>query len=187
MFGKSTLVALFVTLATLFGMTDAAFAKPARASWNGTIVEVANTLSASWAVKNAVADLDWYTGSSIHLVKKCSGKYDCVTLKGAHVKRPAVAMFMASTCARVYKGWNSKSYTTSCVIFVDTSYVSHNTRKYTAASRQEMIRHELGHWRGLTQHQKKCVSTMYAYTRCPNGSVPPNTFTAAERATLRRH
>jgi hypothetical protein len=179
---KRMIIALFVALTALLFVPSPAEAKPARTPWNKTYVEVTENLSSSWDVKGAVADIDWYTGSAIKIVSKCSGKYHCVNIRGGKVGGKPVGWY--GSCSNKYDSWTDKTPTTTCKITIDTAKAS-KAGTYGYYTKRWLVRHELGHWRGLG-HQKKCVSTMYEYTRCGK-NVPPNSFTSAEQKVLRKH
>lgn len=166
-----------VTLASLFVTPSAAEAKPARVPWNGKVVEIVSYLPSSWSVASAVEDVDWYTGSDMRLVKRCSRRVLCIEISNGHVNGAAV-------------GWTYTCRSTSlyCFIHVDTSKAA--SKKYKkwfkySSTKRWLIRHELGHNRGLND-RKVCDSTMDPYVRC-RGKVPPNTFIKSQRSVLRAH
>jgi hypothetical protein len=165
-----------VTLTIGLSWTPAqAAARPARTPSNGIQIEYVNTLSSDWPVGGAVADIDWYTGSYWTKSNRCHVGTRCIQiLKGSvHTKSSdPYGRFMSCRPA-----------SEPCKIYVDVTAAKKNS-KYNAATKRYLIRHELGHYRMLG-HNAKCVSTMWQYNRCNDGSVPPYAFTTAEQATLR--
>lgn len=180
---KRLMLALTIATLSLLFLPSSAEAKPARVPYNGVILEVANSLPASWDVKGSVRDIDYYTGSSMRVVSKCSGKYSCVTIKPGTVKGKPVGWY-TGTCKNVYRSFTDRKPTRFCSILVDLAK-SKKLGVYGYYTKRWLVRHEVGHWLTLV-HRSKCDSTMYEKNRC-NGHVPPNTFTASERAVLRKH
>lgn len=178
------LLAIFVFFTSLMITPTAAEAKPPRVPWNKTVIEVTENLPSSWDVKGAAADLDYYTGSQIKVVSKCSGKNSCVNIRVGKVKGKPVGFFEAAKCSYRYEGWSGKSSVRTCPITIDTGKAS-KAGTYGYSTKRWLVRHELGHWLSLGHNSKKCVSTMYEYTRC-KGKVPPNAFTSAEQKKLRK-
>lgn len=175
MYIKRIILAMSVAVtSTLFVVPAAAEAKPARTPWNKTYVEVTENLPSSWDVKGAVADLDWYTGSSIRIVKKCSKKVPCVNIRSGNVPKSRNAISYFSGCYIT-------KYDSRCTITVDLKKAA-RTGQFGYKTKRWLVRHELGHFRGL-RHNSSCATTMNPRQRC-RGSVPPNAFTTAERKTL---
>lgn len=172
---KIMILATLTVLSSLFIMPTAAEAKSARVAWNGRVVEVVSNLPASWSVKAAINDVDWYTSSDMRLVKTCSGKNRCVVIyKGSVAGAPVGWAYTCKSTAKI------------CKIKIDVSKASSKKYKkwYTGTStKRYLIRHELGHFMGL-HDRKSCDSTMNPYVRC-RGKVPPNTFVKSQRAVLR--
>lgn len=175
-------IVLAATMSIFLVNPAQAEAKPARVPWNKVYVEVATNLPSSWSVSGAVADVDWYTGTAIKVVPGCSGKYDCVEVRGGKVTGSPVGYF--HSCVNHYDSFTDKTPRVTCKITVDTAKAS-KAGTYNTATKRWLVRHELGHWRGL-DHRSKCDSTMYQYTRC-SGKIPPNAFTSTEQSILRKH
>jgi hypothetical protein len=161
------------TFAALLFVATPAQAAVARVAWNNTYAEVVSSLDSSWNVKGAVADIDWYTGSQIKIVSKCSGQWSCV-----HIRAGAVSGAIG------YFGGNCRTvkYDVPCKITIDVADAK-KTGQFNASTKRWLVRHELGHWRNLA-HSSSCGTTMYHLQRCA-GKLPPNAFTSAERATLK--
>lgn len=172
----------FAVLASLFVSPSLAAEASPRAPYNGKVVEVVSHLSSSWPVKAAVSDVDYYTGSSIHIVKKCSGKHDCVTISTGNL--PGKAVGATGWCSYKYTDAAKQHFIGLCKIVIDTKLTSKSGR-YGYYTKRWLVRHELGHWRGLG-HSKGCVSTMNPVDRC-HGHVPPAKFTSHEKSILRKN
>ena len=181
---KPLVVLILAFLINLIFVPSAVEAKPARTPWNGVTIEITSNLPASWNVKGALADIDWYTGSRFVLVKQCSGKNSCVQTRKNKISGLPVGYFHNRGCVTKYRGFSSTS-TRHCSIYVDTVKAG-KRGTYNAATKRWLVRHEIGHAAGGLSHSKKCVSTMYEYERCGR-SVPPNTFTPNQIAVLRKH
>lgn len=99
-------------------------------------IEVVDAIApAIWDVKAAVKWLDTYTGSTMKVVTKCSGKADrCVTIKSGTVKQAAIA-------------WSSGS--TITVDLVKAKRAAYWKYYKKAAHRKWLLVHELGHQFGL--------------------------------------
>lgn len=149
--------------------------------FNGTIIEVTENLNGLWPVSSGVNDVDYWTGSDMRMVSKCSGKYTCLTIKSGPVNGTPRAYYHG--CKNVYSGWGDKTPTSYCTITVDTRDAD-ASGSFNYSARRWLIRHEVGHFRGLS-HQSGCVSNMYQYVRCPNGKLPPNKWLTSERNRLR--
>lgn len=161
-----------------------------RAPYNGTVVEVVNHLPSKWPVSKAVSGVDYYTGSSIHMVSKCSGKHDCVTMVSAKLSHNHVAETGFCTSKKgpqIKQGfWLVQTYYNSCQIKVDVKRTNAKPSFYNYATRLHTLRHELGHWRGITWHNSSCSDVMYYATRC-HGHLPGYSFSAGERKVLRKN
>lgn len=177
----ATIVATCMSLFLLF--PSPAEAKPARVPFNGQIVEVTENLPSSWDVQGAVSDVDWYTGANWKIVKDCSGKYNCVDIRQGAVAGKAVGKLHNCNVKVVYEGGVKKSSRWSCRVTIDVRDAA-TKKTYNSATKRWLIRHELSH--RVLGHQKSCVSTMYEYTRCSNGKIPPYTYTSAEQSKLRK-
>jgi hypothetical protein len=170
---KNMILATLIALTSLFVMPTAAEAKTARVGWNGRVVEIVSNLPASWSVKSAMNDIDWYTGSDLRLVKKCSGKNRCIMIvKGSVAGAPVGWVYTCRSTAKL------------CTIKIDVNKAALSRYKkwYGMSTKRYLIRHELGHMMGL-HDRKACDSTMNPYVRC-RGHVPPNTFAKSERSVL---
>lgn len=168
-------VIVLVVLAGIFGVPSMADARAARTAYTGVIVEYVETLDSSWDVRRAVEDVDYWTGSDLRIVPRCSGKWKCITIRKGEVsgwKTGPIAW--AHACRSMH-----------CYITVDVDK-ARRVGGFGYYTKRWLIRHEVAHTRYLRHRAPDaCDSTMVEYRRCANGSVPPNRFTDAERATLR--
>lgn len=172
---RRAVVVILAVLAGVFAVPSIADAKAARTAYSGIVVEYVENLDSSWDVRRAVEDIDYWTGSDLRVVSRCSGKWKCISIRKGRVsgwKTGPVA-------------WAHACSSLKCYITVDTDK-ARRVGQFGYYTKRWLLRHEVGHTRYLP-HRETCDSTMYEYRRCRWGSVPPNKFTSAERATLRRY
>ncbi len=171
-----TILILSTFLSIFFMGVTPAEARPARAPSTGIKIEVVETLNSSWDVRSAVSEIDWYTGSNWVMSNRCHAGTRCVRITKGKV---------GTTSFTTPVGWSHACNPTKepCRITIDVDKAARN-KLFTSATKRWLIRHELGHYRGLG-HAKTCNSTMYEKNRCGT-KVPPYTFTSAEQTHLRK-
>jgi hypothetical protein len=131
------------------------------------IVWVDVRVNSVWPVARAVSIVDSHTGTVMRL-GPC---------------RPGVPCIVVREDRNLPRQWAAATYLGSPTRI--RLNPTRRTRPY--AQRLHTLLHELAHARGVYTHNARCTSVMYYAMRCPDGRVAPNTFTAAERLTLRRH
>lgn len=167
-------VLVLTILAGVLGVPSMAEAKAARVAHTGMVVEYTENLDSSWDVRRAIEDVDFWTGSDLRLVSRCSGKWKCISIRNGRVsgwKTGPIAWSHACKWAAM-----------RCYITVDTDK-ARRVGQFGPWTKRWLIRHEVAHTRYLG-HRHTCDSTMWEYRRCWSGTVPPNRFTSAERQTL---
>jgi hypothetical protein len=119
-------------------------------------------------VSATVRDIDRYTGSVVRF-GRCHAGSACIVI------RESRSLPLA---------WPAATYVDG-----SRSTIKINARRHitSAAERYHILLHELGHAFGIYTHDRRCVTTMYSYVRCPSGRVAPNTFSSTQRTILRGH
>jgi hypothetical protein len=141
-------------------------AAPAEAATTRTVwVDV--RVNSAWPVARAVSIVDSHTGTALRF-GPC---------------RPGVPCIVIREDASLPRQWAAATYLGSPTKIKLNP--SRRTRPYY--QRLHTLLHELAHARGVYTHNARCTSVMYYAMRCPDGRVAPNSFTYAERLTLRRH
>jgi hypothetical protein len=159
---------LWAFAATLATATSALLvvATPAEAATTRTVwVDV--RVNSAWPVARAVSIVDTHTGTVMRL-GPC---------------RPAVPCIVVREDRNLPRNWAAATYLGSPTRIKLNPF--RRTRPYS--QRLHTVLHELAHARGIYTHNARCTSVMYYAMHCPDGRVAPNTFTAGERLTLRRH
>jgi len=158
---------LVVAVAVLTG-TLGFVAQPAPASAAAKIIWVDVKVDKAWPISQTMTFIDKYTGSQLRL-GTCRANAPCIRIRESWV-------LPASWAAATYRG------------FPVTKILLNHSRYHTAYNaRFNTVLHELGHASGIIVHTRTCVSVMYANLNCPNGSISPKAFTAAERKILKRN
>jgi hypothetical protein len=147
--------------------TSLTVASPAPAAAANTVWVDVHANSA-WPVSRAVSIVDTYTGTKLR-VGRCRSGVRCIVIREDR-------SLPWSWAAATYPGHP-----------VTKIKLNPSRRSSPYAQRLHTLLHELAHARGVYIHNGRCTSVMYHAMRCPDGRVAPNTFTAAERRTLRRN
>jgi hypothetical protein len=159
------LLAAGVTLTAVLSLclvADPAWAAAPRTVW----VDI--HVNGAWPVRQAAQYVDRYTGTTVRF-GACRKGAPCVRIRENGKLPPSWA-------AVTYVGANPTNI-----------QLSSSRRGSSYTQRLDTVVHELGHAFGVYTHNKSCGSIMYYSLACPNGRNSTLAFSAAERATLRRH
>lgn len=170
---------VLLALSFIFFVPTQAHAAPV--AWNGKVIVVTENLDSSWPVSSAVNDVDYWMGSDMVMVSKCTLVNDCLEIKKGAVNGSPRGRF--NGCKYIYKSLSDKNPRRHCTITIDTRDANSN-KKFNAATKRWLLRHEIGHFAGL-KHQSKCVSNMFDLVHCSNGKLAPNKWTTSEKKTMR--
>jgi hypothetical protein len=123
-----------------------------------------------WPLPEAAAFVDQYTGTKM-VFANCRKGSRCVTIRENKDLPPQIVGRTS---------WSQQAL--ALRIEFNPAY-----SRRPDASRLQIAVHELGHTFGVHSHNPLCTSVMYAYITCPNGVIPPKSFTADEIEILERH
>jgi hypothetical protein len=168
-------VRVLVTIATVLCAVSlfAASAQPVAAASRVVYVDVRMTATQkqNWGVVSAVDFVDRYTGSNMSF-HACRSGYKCIIIQKKFER----------------KEWAAVTHGASETFSASTrTYINLNPQRdyYSWSANRSIVAHEVAHANGVFKHSSTCNNIMYGGVFCPNGSLPPLSFTLSQKNRLK--